>query len=59
MGIEAGAAATCRLRRRRTVVTDMSELGTLPHVVEAVVYQAGVAGVYNKAKYNPEKHGTP
>ena len=46
---------------RRTVVTGMSELGVLPHVVEAVVNHVsgdakrGVAGVYNKAKYAPEK----
>jgi integrase len=46
---------------RRTVVTGMSELGILPHVVEAVVNHVsgdakrGVAGVYNKAKYGPEK----
>lgn len=45
---------------RRTVVTGMNELGIAPHVVEAVVnhvggHRAGVAGVYNRAKYADEK----
>ena len=47
---------------RRTVVTHMNEnLGTLPHVVEAVVNHVtgpakmGVAGVYNRASYAAEK----
>jgi hypothetical protein len=38
----------------------MAELGTLPHVVEAVLnhlsgHKAGVAGVYNRATYRQEK----
>jgi integrase len=46
---------------RRSVVTGMNELGVAPHVVEAVVNhvsgvaRAGVAGIYNKAQYLPEK----
>jgi hypothetical protein len=41
---------------RRTLVTGMNELGVEPHYVEAVVnhksgHKAGVAGVYNHAKY--------
>lgn len=46
---------------RRSVVTHMNELGVQPHVVEAVVNhlsgpaRAGVAGVYNRATYLPEK----
>ena len=49
---------------RRTVVTGMSELGILPHVVEAVVNhvsgaKAGVAGVYNRAEDNGGKPPKP
>ncbi len=45
---------------RRTVATRLGDLGVLPHVVEAVLNhisgsKAGVAGVYNRALYNPEK----
>lgn len=46
---------------RRTMVTGMNEKGVAPHVVEAVVNhvsgtaKAGVAGVYNKALYLPER----
>lgn len=46
---------------RRTMVTGMNEKGIAPHVVEAVVNhvsgtaKAGVAGVYNKALYLPER----
>ena len=45
---------------RRTAVTGMAEIGIAPHIVEAVVnhvsgHKGGVAGVYNKAKYSPEK----
>lgn len=46
---------------RRTLVTGMNDLGILPHVVEAVVNHVsgdakrGVAGVYNRASYNPQK----
>jgi integrase len=45
---------------RRTVATRMIELGVLPHVVEAVLnhisgHKAGVAGIYNRAIYAPEK----
>src|SRR5262245_19389083 len=44
---------------RRTVVTRMGDLGVLPHVVEAITnhvsgFRAGVSGVYNLAKYEPE-----
>jgi integrase len=45
---------------RRTAATRMNELGVLPHVVEAVLnhisgHKAGVAGIYNRAIYAPEK----
>jgi integrase len=45
---------------RRTVTTGMAELGIAPHVIEAVLnhisgHKAGVAGVYNRATYAPEK----
>jgi integrase len=44
---------------RRTCATGMAELGTLPHIVEAVLnhvsgHKAGVAGVYNLARYSDE-----
>jgi integrase len=45
---------------RRTMVTGMNDLGVMPHVVEAAVnhvsgFRAGVAGVYNKSQYLPER----
>jgi integrase len=45
---------------RRTAATGMANLGVQPHVVEAVLNhvsgsKAGVAGVYNRAAYEPEK----
>lgn len=45
---------------RRTVATRMADMGTLPHVIEAVLnhasgHKAGVAGVYNRATYAKEK----
>jgi len=45
---------------RRTVATGMAEIGILPHVVEAVLnhvsgHKSGVAGIYNRATYLPEK----
>ncbi len=45
---------------RRTVATRLGDLGTLPHVVEAVLnhvsgHRAGVAGIYNRAVYSAEK----
>jgi integrase len=45
---------------RRTVATRLSDLGVLPHVVEAILnhvsgHKAGVAGVYNRASYAAEK----
>jgi hypothetical protein len=37
----------------------MAELGIAPHIVEAILnhvgHKAGVAGIYNRAKYEPEK----
>lgn len=60
----AGTGATVKPWRlhdlRRTAATRMAETGTLPHVVEAVLshvsgHKAGVAGVYNRAAYLPEK----
>lgn len=45
---------------RRTVATRMAELGVLPHVIEELLghvsgHKGGVAGVYNRAIYLPEK----
>jgi integrase len=45
---------------RRTAATRMAELGVQPHVIEAVLnhvsgHKAGVAGIYNRATYEPEK----
>lgn len=45
---------------RRTTDTGMHSIGILPHIVEAVVshvsgYRAGVAGIYNRAGYLPER----
>ncbi|MCJ2055100.1 integrase arm-type DNA-binding domain-containing protein [Methylobacterium sp. J-048] len=45
---------------RRTAATGMAALGTLPHVVEAVLnhisgHRAGVAGIYNRHAYAAEK----
>jgi integrase len=42
---------------RRTASTGMNELGTEPHIVEAVLGHTvkGVAGVYNRAKYEVAK----
>ena len=44
---------------RRSCATGMAELGTQPHIIEAVLnhvsgHKAGVAGTYNRAKYEPE-----
>lgn len=44
---------------RRTAATGMAEAGVLPHVIEAVLnhvsgHRAGVAGVYNRARYEAE-----
>jgi integrase len=45
---------------RRTAATGMAETGIAPHIVEACLNhvsgaRAGVAGVYNRAAYAPEK----
>lgn len=45
---------------RRTAATGMADLGVLPHVIEAVLnhisgHKSGVAGVYNRSSYGPEK----
>jgi integrase len=45
---------------RRTCATGMAELGIQPHIIEACLNhvsgaKAGVAGVYNRAAYLPEK----
>src|SRR5262249_38199711 len=44
---------------RRTAATMMAENGTLPHICEAILnhvsgHKAGVAGIYNRAKYIEE-----
>lgn len=45
---------------RRTVATKLADLGVQPHVIEAVLnhlsgHRAGVAGIYNRARYDTEK----
>jgi integrase len=45
---------------RRTVATRLSDLGVQPHVVQAALnhvsgHKAGVAGIYNRSAYSPEK----
>jgi integrase len=42
---------------RRTCATGMAELGTQPHIIEAVLnhvsgHKGGVAGIYNRASYS-------
>jgi integrase len=44
---------------RRSCATGMAELGVQPHIIEAVLnhvsgHKAGVAGIYNRAKYADE-----
>jgi integrase len=45
---------------RRSCATHMAEIGIPPHVIEAVLnhvsgHKAGVAGIYNRADYEPQK----
>jgi integrase len=45
---------------RRTAATGMAEIGVQPHIIEAVLnhisgHKGGVAGIYNRAQYAPEK----
>ncbi len=45
---------------RRAAATGMAELGVQPHIVEAILnhvsgHKGGVAGIYNRATYEPEK----
>lgn len=42
---------------RRTVATGLNDLGIAPHVVEALLGHSiqGVAGIYNRSQYLPEK----
>jgi integrase len=45
---------------RRTAATGMADIGVLPHVIEACLNhvsgaKASVAGIYNRATYEPEK----
>lgn len=45
---------------RRTAATRMADLGVQPHVIEAVLnhvsgHKGGVAGIYNRSTYEPEK----
>jgi integrase len=47
---------------RRTCATGMAELGIQPHIIEAVLnhvsgHKAGVAGIYNRARYEGEMRG--
>ena len=44
---------------RRSCATGMAELGTQPHIIEAVLnhisgHKGGVAGIYNRARYTDE-----
>ena len=44
---------------RRSCATGMAELGTQPHIIEAILnhvsgHKAGVAGIYNRARYEGE-----
>jgi hypothetical protein len=46
---------------RRSAATGMAELGIQPHIIEAVLnhvsgHKAGVAGIYNRARYVGEMH---
>jgi hypothetical protein len=43
-----------------TVATGMADIGVQPHIIEAVLnhisgHKSGVAGIYNRAIYAPEK----
>jgi integrase len=45
---------------RRTAATRMADLGVQPHIIEAILnhasgHKAGVAGIYNRSTYEPEK----
>ena len=45
---------------RRSFATHSAEIGIQPHIIEAVLnhisgHRAGVAGIYNRATYEPEK----
>jgi integrase len=53
-------APWCHHDLRRSAVTHMAELGASPHVIEAVInhasgHKAGVSGVYNRSKLEPQK----
>ena len=44
---------------RRSVATGMADIGTQPHIIEAVLnhvsgHKGGVAGIYNRARYEGE-----
>jgi integrase len=45
---------------RRSVATGMAEIGIAPHIIESILnhtsgHKGGVAGIYNRAQYGPEK----
>jgi hypothetical protein len=45
---------------RRSFATHAAEIGIQPHIIEAALnhisgFRAGVAGIYNRATYEPEK----
>jgi hypothetical protein len=49
---------------RRSAATGLANLGTLPHVIKAVLnhvsgHRAGVAGIYNRATYAKEMRAAP
>jgi integrase len=48
---------------RRTAATGMADIGIQPHIIEAVLnhvsgHKGGVAGIYNRSTYEPEKRDT-
>ena len=45
---------------RRSAATGTAEIGIQPHIIEAVLnhvsgHKGGIAGIYNRAQYGPEK----
>jgi integrase len=59
LDLRAGIAHWTLHDLRRTCATNLAELGIQPHHIEAVLnhqsgHKASVAGIYNRAKYEPE-----
>jgi integrase len=58
--VGAGAAHWTNHDLRRVAATKMADLGISPHIIEAILnhvsgHKRGVAGVYNRANYEPQK----